>query len=208
MTETEKAAKIVGDLEVELENLTGRTNILEKQQQEISFAARTGDRNARAKLDKINSEIATNDNEIKIIASALIEAKSRLGSAEQVEALEADRKKALQIQELQKAFIERLLAIDDACEDIAKCTQENKVLLSEIHRLGVTAPSHDSVRINSILALKTMLMGCPWNVQEYEGAPHFLAPNEKKYFKNLAEAWDAQIGNQIVGRLPPNKEAA
>jgi hypothetical protein len=27
-----------------------------------------------------------------------------------------------------------------------------------MHRLGVTAPSHDSVRINSVLALKTMLM--------------------------------------------------
>jgi len=27
-----------------------------------------------------------------------------------------------------------------------------------MHRLGVTAPSHDSVRINSVLALKMMLM--------------------------------------------------
>jgi hypothetical protein len=31
----------------------------------------------------------------------------------------------------------------DACAEIAECTTENKVLLSEMHRLGVAAPSHD-----------------------------------------------------------------
>ena len=207
MTELEKAEKVVRDLEEELESLQGRTAILQKQQQEVSYAARTGDKSARTKLEKVNLEISTNDNEIKIIGSALIEAKSRLGSAEHVEAIAADRAKALKIQELKVAYIERLEIADEACEDIAKALTENKILLSEMHRLGFTALSHDLVRINSVLALKTMLMGCPWDVQEFEAPPHFLAPGERKTFKWLAEQWGAAIERQIADRLP-KKEAA
>lgn len=207
MNETEKAEKIVRDLEEEHEALLGRTVILRKQCEQLSFAAKTGDKTAKAKLDKLNGEISTINSDIEIVDAALREAKSRLGSAEQVEALAADQAKAVKIQELQAAFVERLLAIHDACEDIAKCTTENKVLLSEMHRLGVSAPSHDLVRINSIIALKTMLMGTPFNPKEFADAPHFLAPNERKYFKNLADAWSASIENQISQRLL-KKEAA
>ena len=115
----EQAEKVIRDLEQELENLKGRTDILNKQQQQVSYAARTGDKSARAKLNTINGEISTNDSEIKIIAAALIEAISRLGSAEQHAALKADQAKAQQIRELQAAFIERLEVIDEACADIA-----------------------------------------------------------------------------------------
>ncbi len=187
MNETEKAEKVVRTFEDELEELKGRTSILEKQQQEVSYAARTGDKQAKVKLDKINAEISANSNEIKIVMSALVEAKSRLGTAEQVEARAADQAKAIKIQELQLAFVERLELIDEACKDIAKCTSENKILLSEMHRLGVTAPSHDSVRINSVLAIKTT--------------------NERRTFKWLAEQWGASIGNRIASRLPAKEDA-
>jgi hypothetical protein len=42
-----------------------------------------------------------------------------------------------------------------------------------------------------------MLMGCPWNMQEYVAYPHFLAPNERKHFKSLAEAWRARMAKKI-----------
>jgi hypothetical protein len=207
MNETDNAAKIVIELTDELEVLNGRAVVLAKERQELSYSARTGDKNAKARLDKINVEATTLTNDIEIVAAALVEAKLRLGSAEQVAALEADRAKAVKIQELQAAFVERLLAIHDACGDIAKCTTENKLLLSEIHRLGVTVPSHDLVRINSVLALKTMLMATPWNPNEFADFPHFLAPHERKLFRDLAVSWGATISNQIADRLP-NKEAA
>jgi hypothetical protein len=208
MTPTEQAEKIVRDLEEELEGLNGRTSILSKQHQELSFAARAGDKSARTKLNATNVEISTNTSEIEIVTAALVEAKSRLGTAEQVATRAADIKKAEQIQELQAAFVDRLQTIDEACEDIARCTSENKVLLSEMHRLGITHPSHDQVRINSVLALKTMLMGCPWNTHEYAEYPHVLAPNERKYFKSLAEAWGATITRQIADRLPVDQKDA
>jgi hypothetical protein len=72
---------------------------------------------------------------------------------------------------------------------------------------ALASPTPELVRINSVLALKTMLMGCPWDVREFEGAPHYLAPNERKYFKKLAETWGATIERQIEQRLL-KKEAA
>jgi hypothetical protein len=205
--ETEAAAKIVTDLENELETLQGRAAALTKQREQLSYSAKTGDKNAKAKLDKTASEATVVASEIEIVIAALVEARSRLGNAEQVKALEADRAKAVEIQQLQAAFNERLLAIDDACEDIARCTQENKKLLSRMHDLGITAPSHDQVRINSVLALKTMLQGCPWNVQEFQDYPHFLAPSQRKNFKDLASAWDATIERQVADRLPKENAA-
>jgi len=207
MNDTENAAKIVRDLTDELEVLNGRLVLLAKQRQELAYAARTGDKTAKARLHQNNVETGVITNEIAIATDALVEAKSRLGTAEINADTAADQANAVKIKELQAAFVERLLAIHDACEDICKCTSENKVLLSEMHRLGVRSPSHDLVRINSILALKTMLQGCPWNVQEFGDAPHFLAPNQRKFFDNLAEAWGAAIERQIADRLPKQEAA-
>src|SRR5258708_8846283 len=146
-TEIEQAEKSVRDREEELESLNGRTAILQKQREQISYSARTGDKSARTKLNALNGEISTNTSEIEIVAAALREAKSRLGSAEQVEARAADRAKAIKIRELKAAYVERLEMADEAAADLAKALSENKILLSEMHRLGITAPSHNSVRI-------------------------------------------------------------
>jgi len=118
MNETEKAEKIVRDLEEEHEALIGRTAILKKQSEQLSFAAKTGDKSAKAKLHTLNVEISTKASEIENLTAALAEAKSRLGTAEDVEARKADQAKAVKIQELQTAFVERLLAIHHACEDM------------------------------------------------------------------------------------------
>src|SRR5216684_2159560 len=102
-------------------------------------------------------------------------------------------------------FLARLVGLR---RSLVRCTTENEVLLSEMHRLGLKVPTHELVRINSILAFKTMLMGTPWNLQEFEAPPHYLSPKgmdntgERRYFKELAASWNAQIERQIAGRLP------
>lgn len=208
MNKTEQALKIVRDLEDELEALNGRAALLTKQRQELAFAVRAGDKGAKEKLTKTSAEASTIATDIEIIIAALVEAKSRLGTAEAIDNTAADQAKAVKIQEIQKAFIERLIIIQDACEDIAKYTNENKTLLSEMHRLGCTAPSHDIVRVNCVNAVKTLLNALPWAKEfEFKHGPSVLAPNERKYFKNLADVWGAQIENQIAHRLP-KKEAA
>lgn len=208
MNNTEQALKIVRDLEDELEALNGRAALLTKQRQELAFAVRAGDKGAKEKLTKTSAEASTIATDIEIIIAALVEAKSRLGTAEAIDNTAADQATAVKIQEVQKAFYERMLIIQDACEDIAKYTNENKVLLSELHRLGCTAPSHDSVRINCVNAIKTLLNALPWSREfELKHGPSVLAPNERKQFKDLAATWNNTIENQIAHRLP-KKEAA
>jgi len=87
-------------------------------------------------------------------------------------------------------------------DDLAKALNENKLLLSELHRLGVGAPTDDLVRINSVRALKTLLQSCPWNTREFESPPHFLSPGERKNFADLAQSWGQTILNQVAQRVP------
>jgi hypothetical protein len=205
----EQAAKVIRDLEDELEALTSRKALLDEKRQKIAYAARTGDKKAKSELTSNNAETISLINDVEIITDALVEARKRLGDAEQLAALQADQAKAVRIKELQAAFIERLEIMHKACEDFALAAKDNKVLLSEMHRLGVTAPSHDIVRIQSVTAIKTMLNALPWHKEfQFELPPSVIAPGDRTYFKNLAHHWGLAIENQIRDRLPKQDEAA
>jgi hypothetical protein len=46
------------------------------------------------------------------------------------------------------------------------------------------------------------------HVQEYEAPPHYLAPNHRKRFEELAQTWGVTISRQIEPHLPKKDEAA
>jgi hypothetical protein len=208
MDNMEQAQKVVTDLEDELESLQGRAAVLTKAREQLSYSARTGDKTAREKLGKTTAEATTIATEIEIVISALVEARKRLGTAEQLEAKAQDEAKALQLQEVAAVFVENLEKMDDACATIAECSTQNKILLSEIHRLGCMVPGHDIVRISTTYALKTMLMQTPVHPEEFSHPPFFLAPGERKSFRALARSWDDNISRQIEHRLPKQRKVA
>jgi hypothetical protein len=211
MTPIEQAEKIVRDLEEEKESLLGRTTILQKQREQISYSARTGDKSARAKLNALNVEISTNASESEIVDAALREAITRSGAArqaaQQAEAIAANNERERKIRELQTALVERLEIANDACEDIVSATTEAKILFNELHKLGIKTPTDDQLRINSVLAIKTLLNALPWAREfQFEHPPSVLAPDQRKYFKALAESWGAAINRQIADRLPADQK--
>jgi hypothetical protein len=52
----EKAEQVLADLRTQREALIERGHDLEKRRQEVAFAAHTGSKKERAKLDEINNE--------------------------------------------------------------------------------------------------------------------------------------------------------
>jgi outer membrane murein-binding lipoprotein Lpp len=210
MTSIEQAQKIVADLEDELEALNGRSKILQKQKQELSYSARTGDKGAKAKLDKISVDVVTLTNDIEITESALREAKSRCGAAEQVAARAADHEKATQlaaqIAALNAKLQEELDNADDAFSDAIGSVLSARAVLMEMHTLGViTSPTDQLFRINSVAAIKTAIQKLPqpW-INDFEFMR--LAPSQKKEFKSLGQGWCDQIANQTAARLGATKD--
>jgi hypothetical protein len=194
MTEIENAEKTVRDLEDKRQHLIQNANELADERQRVSFAAHTGDGKARARLDKINSEVATQASE----------ANARLEAARRNAAAAADREAALQLREKLKRFVELGLIVDDAFADAVSASTEMNDLLPELTALGATSPNANQLRVLGLIATKTAVMQIPWAAREWD----FLAPNQRKSFRTIVEGWAATIESNIAIRLGERREEA
>ncbi len=160
----------------------------------------------QARLSEINAEDTSLTANIASVESALTVARANLKDAQQAEGVAADREKATRINELNTKLKEELDNVDDAFADAIGSVLSARALLMQMQALGVTSPTDQMYRINSVAVIKTELqkLPSPW-VSDFEFAR--LSPSQKKNFKDLATAWHDQIVNQIAGRLP-KKEAA
>lgn len=208
MTEVEKAIATVKTLEDARRKLIQDQAELADERGRVALRAHTGDKKSRTRLDEINIASAKFASEFASIAAAIIEANKNLDAAQAAEAQAADRTKAEQIAALNAKLKEELDDADDAFADAISSVLSARALLMEMHTLGVTSPTDQMFRINSVAAIKTViqLLPQPW-INDFEFAR--LAPSQKKAFKPLAIAWRDQIANQISNQLPqPTKTEA
>jgi hypothetical protein len=197
-TATEQAQKIVYQLEERLEALLSRTVTLHRERAAISYAALTAnDKAAKLKLDAINTETLQHSNEVSSVELALVEAKSRLTTAQQAEVQAADRDAALKLRTKAARFKELGDILDDCFSDFKSAAIEMKTVIDDIHALGCPAPAHQSFKVNADLAFKTAVMGTPFWTQDF---PH-LAPNQRKSFASLVSAWHDTIIANVEARL-------
>ena len=104
MSEVEKAEAVVQKLEQTQRQLAHRGIELTEERQRVSFGAHTGDQKSRAKLDKINAEIATHASEVASIEAAISEGNDRLDEARRIAAAAADGAEAEQLADELKVF--------------------------------------------------------------------------------------------------------
>jgi predicted nucleic acid-binding Zn-ribbon protein len=203
MSEFLNAEQIVASLEDKRKALVTKATELADERQRVSYAAHTNDPKARQKLDKINAETAAFSSEMESLEAAIVEATARLNAAKAAEVMAADREKAKAIEALNAQLREQLSDAEAAFDDAISSVLTSKELLSQLHGLGVASPSDSMFRINSIIAIKTVIQNLPQNwINDFEFAR--LAPSQKRQFKSLADAWCGQITNQ----LPKKEEAA
>jgi prophage tail gpP-like protein len=108
MNDIEQAEKTLAGLKQKREALVAHGHSLGEAQGRISYSAHTGDKAARAKLDKLNGEAALHDSELRSLDAAIEEARSRVVAAEYAQEQAAARQKAEEarkhVDELAKCF--------------------------------------------------------------------------------------------------------
>jgi hypothetical protein len=199
----EKAERDLNNIEEQREALFSRAKLLSKQREAVAFAAHTGDKAAKARLADINLEDISLGSNIASVEAALIVARANLATAKAAEASAADREKVKQIAVLNAKLKEELDNADDAVADAIGSVLSARAVLMEMHTLGLSSPTDQLFRINSVAAIKSALQKLPqpW-INDFEFSR--LAPSQQKEFKLLANAWC----DQIAARLGANKEAA
>lgn len=205
MTDVAKCEQAIKLLEDKQRHLVERSVELANERAKLSFDAHANnDQKARSRLDKINLEHATQASEMNSLTEALNEAQARLNVARAAEAMAADRAAALKLREAQKRFTELGLVIDDALADIVSASNEMNDVLNTIHSLGCASPNHNQMRVMGTIAIKTAVMSIPWTAREWE----FLAPNQRKSFRQIVSGWHEMIANNIAARLGEKNEKA
>lgn len=205
MKDIEKAELTLKNLENIRKHLIQEQAELANERGRVALGAHTGDKKSRSRLDDINIASAKFASEFASIEAAITEANKNLDAAQAAEAQAADREKAKQIAALNAKLAEELDDADDAFADAISSVLSARALLMEMHTLGVTSPTDQMFRINSVVVIKTALQNLPqpW-INDFEFAR--LAPSQKKAFKPLATAWRDQIANQIATLLPQPKK--
>jgi hypothetical protein len=114
---------------------------LDKQRREISFAALTGDKQAKVRLKEINAEAASHGLDIASVEAALIVARANLVAAKATEAKATDKTNALQLREVVTEWLDRAANVDAAFEDIHSDLIAMQDLHSRMLQLGSRYPS-------------------------------------------------------------------
>jgi hypothetical protein len=205
MNDVEQAEKVIRDLEEKHESLIGRTKVLCKQRQEVAYAAHTGDKTARARLNAINAEASTHGGEIESVVAALVEAKARLNTALAGEASVADRAQALLLKGAIAEYVEEANELDASLEDMAFHANAMNNALNRIHQLGGKIPTSEQNRVLGAHCFKSALMKTAWKKElEFEHIPTFKFQS----FKKLVSGWVDTLMRDVERRLGDEKDRA
>jgi len=204
-TEFEKANRDLNNLEEQREALFSRAKLLSKQRDQIAFAALTaGDKHAKARLAEINTEDIGLAANIASVEAALTVARANLNVAQQAEAIAAVKANALALRGKLEQFKELGAVLDDCFADFKSAATEQKQILDDIHSLGQAAPTAQQYRVLCEIALKTAIAGTPFWSHDFPA----MAPNQRKSFKGIVDAWSANIEANIAAVISDETEKA
>jgi hypothetical protein len=189
----EKAEAVLADLNANREALVARGHELEARLQEVAFAAHTGNKAERTKLDETNSELLTHQYELSSLDSAIAEATKRLAAADAAEAQAADKEKAKALRVVTDRFMQHAIALDDALTAMSKEAVALRETLIEIHGLGSPFPSFDQLSSLGYRAVATALQSSPWR-REFE----YLTPGQRQNIVKLVTDWVDRIKNSHI----------
>ena len=203
MSEIEKAKHTLCNLQQKRDALVARGAELAEQRQRISYAAHTGNREARAQLDQVNRQIALQESEARSLDAAIAEAEVRVEKARQAEAQAEARRVAKRLLKLADGLVQHAQSLDDANAvriEASKAIGEKLNEMRELaHGLGIFAPSHEQFLSLGSRADLTAHQATPF---AREFGEH-LAPNQRRSHMSYAASWCDAIkksANAILGQ--------
>lgn len=204
-SDVETAERIVADLAAKRDILTARGADLSSERQAIAYAAHTGDKAARKRLDAVNAESAGLAAEAESLDAAIAEANIRVIAAQEAAALAEDRERARELRATLADFRQCGRSLSETMARLVADSVRLQELLTKINALGAANPSHAQLNVLGQLALLTALRQTPWG-RDFEP----VAPNSRTDFEKLTAGWAAMIDATVSRRLgePVKGEAA
>jgi hypothetical protein len=197
MNDIEQAEKTLAGLKQKREALVAHGHSLGEAQGRISYSAHTGDKAARAKLDKLNGEAALHDSELRSLDAAIEEARSRVVAAEYAQEQAADRQKAEEARKVARELGECFPYLDRHLTEAARALIAIDDGFGKLRVLGF-GPSDAMVRLNIVAVIQTWAMKLPKHFHnELRDGFRFLAPHERKTAEQYWKAIELSLSNSI-----------
>jgi hypothetical protein len=155
-TTVKHSQEILQRLEADLAKATDRATALQVERRKLSFAAHSGDKPSRAKLDKLNGESVTAGLEIENLMAAADEAKSRVAAAEHQAVLAEQRAKAKEVMSLAEHAAKRGARIRDLTLELAA---EVSGAVSDLRRFGSLGAPIMNARLLELALTRSVLPG-------------------------------------------------
>jgi hypothetical protein len=197
--DVEKAEHVLNNLRAKRDALVAHGIELGEERAKISFAAHTGDKGARQRLDKLNAEAALHESELRSLDAAIAEAGARVQQARTAEAAEKDKAAALGLRTTVKEIGDAMRYADSHLGKAIDALNAVNDALDRIHASGSDFPTNMQFAANAERALKTMLMRLP-RVWWRDFGQH-LAPNERRTFASFWAEMEKSLENRIRHRL-------
>jgi hypothetical protein len=204
MNDIEQAEKTLAGLKQKREALVAHGHSLGEAQGRISYSAHTGDKAARAKLDKLNGEAALHDSELRSLDSAIAEATARVERARQAEAQAQGRGVARELLKRAARLVELAQSLDDAAAIRVECSRVIAEELAQMrqlaHGLGVFVPSEQQFLSLGERAERTTLMEMP-----FHRIAERLGPTERRTHMSYVQPWRDAIAKGCAALMGEGK---
>jgi hypothetical protein len=188
-TDVEQAEHVLNNLRQKREVFVVRDRSLDEEITQLAFAAHTGDKAARQKLDKLNAEKALNDSEHRSIDAAISEATVRVQKAQEAESQALAGEAARELLKKADALLVHAQSLDDAN---AVRVEASHAIIEELNQmrelargLGVFVPSHEQFLSLGSRAEQTATMQTPFAREIGEHLP----PRERRSHLSYAGPW-------------------
>ena len=196
--------KAIADLTAKRESIVARAAAIADQRKVLGFISLVGnDKEATAKLEKLNTEASAVAGALDGLDNAIAEGQRRLTVARAAEADRADQAEARELAEQLELFIACGEEIDRALEVLVSGPQKMQRILGKMHSLGQSRPDHRQFSTLSKEAVLTALRKTPWG-QEFP----ILPVSQRRRFADLTASWADGIRSRIAPRLGTTKKAA
>ena len=188
MTDTtplEAATKVLEDLDAKLIRHKQKGVELGDERSSISLSAHTGDKSARARLDKLNAEISTHQSESESLHAA-IEAQEKIVAAARSDEQSTEvRAKATEAEVNYRWLMEHGPKLSEHAVALAALLTEVKRRLDANHALGFQFPTSMQFISAMTRATSAMIMTLPLKNFEHE----FLQPGQRFNYGEVIKGW-------------------
>jgi hypothetical protein len=201
MNDIMKATETLQRFEADLAKATDRATTLQTERRKLSFAAHSGDKPARAKLDKLTAESLESGLQIENLMAAVDEAKSRLAEAECQAGLAEQRAKAKEAMTLAEQASKRGARIRDLTQELSA---EISGAIGDLRRFGDLGAPVSNSRLLELALTRSVLP----QLREVGIDCELVPPGNRHQADVVVDGYVAQATKWADGVLAGQKAAA